>query len=92
MTTLILLFSALISSINAFQLDPDLCPDGPSSSISDQRWRPIPGRFEIITECTSENTIFEVSQSFTQNRDSITLNSAAGTKIKSIPFLQHFRA
>ena len=37
------------------QLDPFLCPNGPSSNIPDPKWSAVPPRFEIVTELVSGN-------------------------------------
>jgi hypothetical protein len=70
----------LISTIHA-QVDPQLCPDGPTSSIQDPRWRTIPPRFEIVTELISGKDIIELSQAFSPTRDSIVFDSSAGNLV-----------
>ncbi|UJR15782.1 hypothetical protein I4U23_002715 [Adineta vaga] len=73
----IILNLALITSIHA-QVDPQLCPDGPSAPIPDPKWRPIPSRFEIITELVSDIETIELSQAFSTQRDALATNSRYG--------------
>jgi len=56
------------------QLDPEICPGGPTT-IPDPNWRPVPPRFEIIGELVAADGVMEVSQAFAPNRDAIALNA-----------------
>ena len=67
----------LITLINA-QVDPQLCPNGASAPIPDPKWRPIPSRFEIVTELVSDTEVMELSQAFSTQRDAIATNSRYG--------------
>ena len=64
----------------------EICPFGPSSSIRDPRWQPVPQRFEIITELSSGNVLTELSQAFSSTRDSVSFNYKGSKFIRSISF------
>ena len=72
------IFFLFITNLEAIQIDPELCPNGPSSPIPDPLWSPIPSRFEIFTELSTDNQIVELSQAFSQPRDSVFTNSPEG--------------
>ncbi|CAF2468561.1 unnamed protein product [Rotaria sp. Silwood2] len=59
------------------EFDTILCPDGPTPFTLDSNWRPIPQRFEIMTEYVSENDVMELSQAFSTTRDAIAISSTA---------------
>ncbi|CAF1066270.1 unnamed protein product [Adineta ricciae] len=73
----IILSFTLIALINA-QVDPQLCPNGASAPIPDPKWRPVPSRFEIVTEMVSDTEVMELSQAFSTQRDAIATNSRYG--------------
>lgn len=70
---IIIVFLTFLSAVCG-QLDPSLCPDGPTSTV-DSRWQPIPSRFEVITELITGNEMAELSQAFSTQRDSIEFSS-----------------
>ena len=69
----------LITRIHGQQLDPELCPLGPSSSIPNPRWHAVPARFELIGEVNDGKETIEFSQAFSLTRDAIATNSKEGT-------------
>ncbi|CAF1158382.1 unnamed protein product [Didymodactylos carnosus] len=50
-----------------------ICAGGQPTSVQDPRWYSVPSRFEIIGEITMADGAFEVSQTFSANRDAIYL-------------------
>jgi hypothetical protein len=72
-TYLIGIAFVFISTTDA-QLDPTLCPAGPTT-IPDPKWRPVPPRFEIITELVASDGVMELSQAFSPTRDAIMANA-----------------
>jgi hypothetical protein len=77
LTCLIGIAFVFINTIDA-QLDPTLCPNGPTS-IPDPKWRPIPPRFEIITELVANDGVMELSQAFSQTRDAVAANAKSNS-------------
>lgn len=65
-------FLILVNIIHG-QVDPRICPNGPISGI-DARWPPIPSRFEVTSELISGGELAQLSQSFTAQRDAISIN------------------
>ncbi|UJR30823.1 hypothetical protein I4U23_018340 [Adineta vaga] len=61
---------------NNAQVDPGLCPDGPTSPVPDPKWRTVPSRFEVVTELITDKTITDISQAFSTTRDSIVMDAA----------------
>ncbi|CAF1123846.1 unnamed protein product [Rotaria sordida] len=73
----LIILSLILTNVIYGQVDPQLCPSGPITN-SDPNWRPIPNRFEIMTELISGNEMMELSQAFSNNRDAIMINSRVG--------------
>jgi hypothetical protein len=77
LTYLIGIAFVFITTNNA-QLDPELCPNGPVI-IPDPMWRPVPPRFEIITELVASDGLIDLSQAFSPTRDAITANAGSNS-------------
>ncbi|CAF0925746.1 unnamed protein product [Rotaria sordida] len=73
----LIIHSLILTNVIYGQVDPQLCPDGPITK-PDPNWRPIPYRFEIMTELISGNEMMELSQAFSNIRDAIMINSRVG--------------
>ncbi|CAF0775953.1 unnamed protein product [Adineta steineri] len=78
LTYLVSVAFIFIQLTHAQQVDPQLCPDGPTPPFPDPKWHHIPPRFEIMTELVAERNILELSQAFSTSRDAIATNSAIG--------------
>lgn len=76
---IITILSVLIATIHAQQLDQAVCPEGPSSSIANPDWFPVPNRFEVIGELNDGQRTIEFSQAFALGRDAIATSSAEGS-------------
>lgn len=90
LTILLALTIVLLTAIDA-QISPKICPFGEITGI-DPRWKPLPSRFELITELVEGDVVAEISQAFSPYRDAIVLGEM-GSKFSfsSIePFFNYF--
>ncbi|CAM2718156.1 unnamed protein product [Rotaria socialis] len=74
----LLAIACIFISTTHGQFDYGLCPDGPTSNTQDPKWRPVPPRFEIVTELVSESEVWELSQAFSTTRDAIISSTTRG--------------
>lgn len=76
-TYLLCIFLVLITKSYG-QLDPTLCPDGPTITNRSAMWGDIPNRFEIVIEHIDPagKQVGEISQAFSEGRDATFFNTA----------------
>lgn len=65
------------------QLDPSVCPQGPTGPNPNSTWRSIPPRFEITCEFVANKEVGTVSQAFSTGRDAATFTAKQGNVLFS---------
>lgn len=75
---IVIFLSVLLVNLVNGQGPQENCRNG-MITIPDPQWRPIPSRFEIMTELISGNEMLELSQAFSLTRDAIITSTTRGS-------------